>query len=133
MQAKALTQAARVELPPARTSARDARRFLTATLAEWQISGEPTDTACLLATELVTNAVLYASTPIDLVVERWDSMLRVQVRDRAPQLPIPRERRDALSLTGRGLALVKELSKSWGVTPRVYGKSVWFELSTATP
>ncbi|HVE62451.1 MAG TPA: ATP-binding protein [Mycobacteriales bacterium] len=127
----AQTQAARVELSADRTSARDARRFLVTTLDEWQIPEGSTDTACLLATELVTNAVLYAIAPIDLVVERWDSMLRVQVRDHAPQLPIPRERSDSLSLTGRGLALVKELSKSWGVTPRDYGKSVWFELSTA--
>ncbi len=124
-------QSAHVELPAARTSPRDARRFLTRTLAQWHVGAEPTDTVCLLATELVTNSVLYAGTPIDLLVERWDSMVRVQVCDRSTQLPVARPHRSMSSLTGRGLSLVKDLSARWGVTPRDTGKSVWFELSTA--
>ena len=46
-------------------------------------------------------------------------------------MPVTRSPRDPMALTGRGLSLVKDLSATWGVTPRSDGKSVWFELSTA--
>lgn len=123
---------AQVRLPAARTSPGDARRFITRTLQEWHIGKEPADTACLLATELVTNAVLYATAPIELVMETWDNRLRVQVLDHTQRLPAARAPRDPLSLSGRGLGMVKDLAATWGVTPRADGKSVWFELSTAS-
>jgi len=99
-------------------------------MADWHIPAEPADTARLLATELVTNAVLYAVAPIELVVERWDNTLRVEVCDHTSRMPVTRSPRDPMALTGRGLSLVKDLSDTWGVTPRRDGKSIWFELST---
>ena len=125
---------AQLELPPSRMSPRDARLFLAATLHEWHVPDEPVETACLLATELVTNAVLHAGTHLQVVVEATDTTLRVEVVDDADQLPVTRTyRTDPLGITGRGLALVKSLADTWGVTPRDGGKSVWFQLPLAAP
>lgn len=120
---------AQVELPPERTSPAVARRFLADTLHDWHVDDEPVDTACLLATELVTNAVLHAGTPMELVLETTHDTLRVEVVDQAERMPNQRSyRSETLGVTGRGLALVKCLAYTWGVTPREPGKAVWFEL-----
>ena len=120
---------AHVALPADRTSPAVARRFLTETLHDWHVGDDPVDTACLLATELVTNAVLHAGTPLELVLETTGDTLRVEVVDQADCLPQQRSHRgDTLGVTGRGLVLVKGLAGTWGVTPREPGKAVWFEL-----
>ncbi len=118
-------------LPAARVSAAHARRFVSDTLRSWSVPADSLDTACLLTTELVTNAVLHAGTDVALDVESWDHLLRIEVTDASAAMPKPRSDDPHLGTTGRGLALVKRLSSTWGVTPREPGKCVWFELSTA--
>ena len=118
-------------LPPARAAAQQARRFVGETLRSWHIGAGPVDVACQLATELVTNAVLHAGSDVELALEGWDQRVRVEVIDASEVIPEPRQAPPALGTTGRGLALVKGMSSTWGVTPREPGKSVWFELSTA--
>ncbi|HVE98594.1 MAG TPA: ATP-binding protein [Mycobacteriales bacterium] len=123
---------AQVALPAARTSPRDARQFLTATLHDWHVPEGPVEAACLLATELVTNAVLHAGTPMELVLEADADHLRVEVVDGAEHMPVTRSyRSEPLGITGRGLSLVRSIAKTWGVTPCEPGKSVWFELPLA--
>ena len=120
---------AQVALPATRTSPREARRFLASTLHEWHVADEPVETACLLATELVTNVVLHAGTPMELVLEADDDHLRVEVVDAAEQMPLTRSyRTEPLGITGRGLSLVRSFAETWGVTPREPVKAVWFEL-----
>ncbi len=127
-------QRAQVALPAERTSPGVARRFLSQTLHDWQVDDEPTDTACLLATELVTNAVLHAGTPMELVLLATEGTLRVEVVDHAePMSPHRMHRAEALGITGRGLSLVRSLAHTWGVTPHAPGKSVWFELPLSRP
>lgn len=85
------------------------------------------DTACLLTSELVANAVVHASSPVELVVDLDLTRLAVEVIDGSsedPALGHP----ETLDTCGRGLALVDRLSDSWGVTHARPGKSVWFAI-----
>ena len=113
-------------LEPDPGSAALARRFTAETLGGWGADGLA-ETAVLLVSELVTNAVLHARSASELVVRRVDTGIRVEVRDDSPAAPSPR----SYSLdagTGRGLLLVESLAARWGSTPGNLGKSVWFEL-----
>jgi hypothetical protein len=85
------------------------------------------ETATLLVSELVTNSVLHARSPVDVVVAVRGTVVRVEVVDRSAHPPT-RRHYSAEAGTGRGLVLVEELSAAWGVTASEGGKSVWFEL-----
>jgi anti-sigma regulatory factor (Ser/Thr protein kinase) len=108
-------------------SPRLARRFVSDTLGRWRC-GTLTEEAALLASELVTNAVLHACTEIDLTVSRMDGAVRVEVSDTSPRPVVLRDGSD-LATGGRGLYLVEALARDWGVAPHPPGKAVWFELS----
>ncbi|MCX4699316.1 ATP-binding protein [Streptomyces sp. NBC_01352] len=95
------------------------------------------DTAELLATELVANAVLHTKGPATLRV-RWSAgVLRIGAWDADPEPPPPPH--DLTDLTdaenGRGLALVRACSDLWGWQPLARngsrGKYVWCELTAA--
>ncbi|MFD8722268.1 SpoIIE family protein phosphatase [Streptomyces sp. NPDC059629] len=102
-----------------------ARRLTRQALAGWGLD-ELSDTAELLVSEIVTNAVRHASRPISLRLLRT-GVLRCEVGDDVPQLP--RLRRALPSEEhGRGLYLVNRLARRWGTTRLGTGKIVWFEL-----
>ncbi len=82
----------------------------------------------LLTSELVTNAVLYARSPIVLRVAVDASLVRVSVHDDSLTPPTPRSAA-ANDTSGRGLALVDVLASTWGVDLNGQGKEVWFELT----
>ncbi|HEU5151809.1 MAG TPA: ATP-binding protein [Iamia sp.] len=86
------------------------------------------DTACLLTSELVANAVVHAGAGVELVVDLDRARLAVEVIDASSEAPAPVEAQ-ALATSGRGLAMVEHLADAWGVTPVVPGKSVWFSLT----
>ena len=113
--------------PAERRSAGTARRFVARQLSEWGRE-DLMDTAVLLVSELVTNAVLHAGGPVDLTLRLSGSRLRVEVGDRDPRPPL-RVRYSEHSSTGRGLLLVDRAVDRWGVERRPAGKTVWFELS----
>ena len=79
-----------------------------------------------VVTELVTNAVVHAGTPIRLRLVLDRSGLRVSVRDRRrgplPDPAVP----DAPP--GHGLRTVARLSRTWGVLLYGDGKAVWAQL-----
>lgn len=88
---------------------------------------EAVETAALLVTELVTNAVLHARTSIVLTIDAEPGLVVVRVADHSNAMPIQRTySRDAA--TGRGLALVDELAAAWGVEHSADGKEVWCEI-----
>jgi anti-sigma regulatory factor (Ser/Thr protein kinase) len=96
---------------------------------------DATDTAALLVTELVSNAVVHADgRSLWLTVdETIDNVLHVAVRDGSHVLPrhapkVP----DVHRTGGRGLFLVEAMSTSWGCEPLGTGKRVWFELPCVT-
>lgn len=91
-------------------------------------------TAALLVSELVTNAVRHAGTPefvVELEYAPADGRLWVGVTDTGRGHPIPRTPA-ATDEHGRGLQLVATLADRWGAHRRrsTREKTVWFELLT---
>lgn len=80
----------------------------------------------LVITELVSNVHDHAAFPAQVEL-RWSpqpGLVRIEVQDASPFLPQLR-RFSADAARGRGLMLVDELSKQWGVTELGTGKTVW--------
>ncbi|MFF3927154.1 ATP-binding protein [Streptomyces hirsutus] len=95
------------------------------------------DTAELLATELVSNAVRHTKGPAALRV-RWSAgVLRIGAWDADPEPPGPPGMPESLAEAeeGRGLALVRACADLWGWQPLARegsrGKYVWCDLVTA--
>jgi anti-sigma regulatory factor (Ser/Thr protein kinase) len=118
---------ARHRLPADPTSPRRARGFVADILARWD-GKELLDTATLLVTELVTNAVLHTDTDLEVGVRLGADRLYVEVVDQSDLRPSPRPA-DQASLHGRGLLIVEALADAWGVVAREGGKAVWFEMT----
>lgn len=119
-------QTAVLTLPPHARSAADARHFVERTLRGWSCP-EAVEVTQLLVSELVSNAVRHAGTPIRLVLRMEGGRVQVDVSDGAPGAPRPRLV-EADSEAGRGLFLVDQLARDWGVRPARRGKTVWFVL-----
>jgi anti-sigma regulatory factor (Ser/Thr protein kinase) len=115
-------------LSPRPAAVARSRRLVRQTLADWSLP-ELCDTAELLVTELVTNAIRYATDPIELRLLHTSTLL-CEVRDNDHYLPILLEA-DDLDENGRGLFLVSRLAQRWGSSRTAHGKVVWFELATA--
>ncbi|MGW6533232.1 SpoIIE family protein phosphatase [Streptomyces venezuelae] len=113
-------------LEPENATPSRARRLARSALARWGLE-ELTESVELLVSEVVTNAVRYASRPITLRLLRTD-VLRCEVGDDVPQLPRLRQAR-ATDEGGRGLYLVNKMARRWGATRLSTGKVVWFELN----
>lgn len=96
-----MAQQARLDLDPDPMAARQAREFVTATVSRWGVDA-PDDlrpvleTAELLTSELVTNGVLHAGTPLGVSVKLAAAALTVEVHDNDPRPPIPRGQRLSL-------------------------------------
>jgi DNA-binding NarL/FixJ family response regulator len=121
---------AHIGLPPVLSSAAQARRFVRTTLPDWSLTSL-LDNALLLTTELVTNAVIHARSPVGVTLKLTGDRLRVEVADRGPGALIMREPVEGNTF-GRGLQLLEALSSAWGTSADEQGKLVWFELP-ATP
>jgi PAS domain S-box-containing protein len=113
-------------LDPEPRSARTARGSVREALAQWGYP-ELAETACLLVTEILTNAIRHARCPIKVTLCRAADELIVEVTDDSPQFP-QRRLPDDDDEDGRGLVLVEALAVSWGARPAVPGKTVWFTL-----
>lgn len=112
-----------VQLLPSPASAEEARRFVTAQVLSL---GRPelVEDVATVVTELVTNAVIHAGTPIELTVRSVGRGVRVEVADGSAV--VPRWTPAALSATsGRGLILVDRMASTWGVEPTEGGKTIW--------
>lgn len=122
-----------VDLQPVPSSVAAARSFVRETLEATDTDAEARQTALLLVSELVTNAILHARTELHLGVIVDEGQALVCVADRAADSPelFPRERSQTRP-GGRGLALVDELSDRWGTTRYSGGKTVWFLLPVAS-
>jgi serine phosphatase RsbU (regulator of sigma subunit)/anti-sigma regulatory factor (Ser/Thr protein kinase) len=99
-------------------------------LRRWGVS-DLIDTAELLSSELVTNAIRHtdrdAMFTARLYREAGSARLRVEVEDESDLWPTRRTPGEQAS-SGRGLMLVEALADGWGVEPRGSGKRMWFEL-----
>jgi anti-sigma regulatory factor (Ser/Thr protein kinase) len=86
------------------------------------------DTAVLLTSEVVTNAVEYAGRELSLRVRCDDDVLRVEVVDAVANLPRVIDVVDD-AIGGRGMHLVDTLATRWSTSCVDGGKVVWFELA----
>jgi serine/threonine-protein kinase RsbW len=124
-----------VVLPPSPRSVGVARWLITEWCAPWvrasEVAEDTVDTALLLASEVITNAVVHGAGTVHVALSRVNgSALRIAVSDEGGGMPLTREQcTDAES--GRGMAMVDLLSSRWGTDLAVgpHGKTVWFELT----
>jgi PAS domain S-box-containing protein len=114
-------------LPPQPASVAEARSLMRELLRDADRQ-DLVETAVLLVSEVVTNALLHAGTDIDLTAVLGVDGLRVEVGDGSPHLP-SRRRYAATAGTGRGLLMLESMVDDWGVTRRPVGKTVWFRIS----
>ncbi|MGW0085644.1 ATP-binding protein [Streptomyces sp. NPDC003393] len=117
-------------LPPRPQSVSVARRFVRDVLEE--SPPDVVDTAQLLVSELVTNAVVHANTEVEVRAWATDGRAHVQVSDRKPAHGLVSQRFSSYASTGRGLGMVEQLASNHGVHIGRDHKTVWFELWTGT-
>ncbi|MEV6954130.1 ATP-binding protein [Streptomyces sp. NPDC051183] len=121
--------------PPRQDSVPTARRRAAWLAVAW---GQPdlAADAALLTSELTTNALLHGSLwdrYLRVEVQRTGAVLRIEVTDpKGERRPEPRAAADDDQF-GRGLHIVDALSKRWGSTDRVVGKTVCAELPRKVP
>jgi serine/threonine-protein kinase RsbW len=115
-------------LPAGGLPVRLARQVTREVLAAWGLA-HVEETAVLLVSELVTNAVRDAAgtdaITLDLqVVHTW---LRIEAYRCRPGLALPRTTGE-FDESGFEFALMNSLADKWGVRETVTGKTAWAEL-----
>jgi anti-sigma regulatory factor (Ser/Thr protein kinase)/GAF domain-containing protein len=113
------------------------------TLQTWLIGGAAiashglVDDAVLLTSELVTNAVVHAGTPVEVTCKLAGGGIEVVVSDGHPASLVPEppehEHVAAERTSGYGLLLPAALASTWGVTYGQSAKAVWFRIGQASP
>ncbi|MEV6614768.1 SpoIIE family protein phosphatase [Streptomyces sp. NPDC051051] len=101
-----------------------ARARVSALLRQWRTRDDTRDNVSLLVSELVTNAVRYATGPITVRLIRTGHGLLCEVGDTGngrPRLSLG----GLLDEGGRGLHIVHRLTTRWGVRWTETGKVVW--------
>lgn len=123
-----MTRHYEIELQAHPAEARRARACTREQLADWGLD-ELVETAELLVSELVANALMHTTTPAQLRLV-YHHALRLEVSDSSTGTP---QRQDAaLSDTnGRGLELIHLFSDRWDWHTHEIGKTVWCEMDTS--
>lgn len=114
-----------IELPAALVSVSTARGFICRHLEQHGLAHLEDDVR-LVASELVTNALVHAGTAFLVTLRGTPGRVVLTVQDGSSEVPVRPAAGLALEPGGRGLAIVTELSDDWGVV-RIDGraKSVW--------
>ncbi|MFB8757202.1 ATP-binding protein [Streptomyces nigra] len=123
----------RFELAAHPGSAAQARRLTTARLSGWAVCEDTCETAALVVSELVTNAIVHTASE-HIVCELHDGadLVRIAVRDEGcaagePHSSPARQEEEH----GRGLLLIDALCHAWGAHEHGSGLIVWAELPRA--
>ncbi|MFE1248137.1 ATP-binding protein [Streptomyces sp. NPDC058766] len=121
----------RFELAAHPGSPAQARRLTRSRLTGWAVCEDTCDSAALIVSELVTNAIVHtASTRIVCELHDGADLVRIAVRDEgcAPGQPHAASRTRPEEEHGRGLLLVDALCHAWGTHEDGPGLLVWAEL-----
>jgi anti-sigma regulatory factor (Ser/Thr protein kinase) len=119
-------------LPASPESPAAARGFVRGAIADTGLDID-VDDALLAVSEVVSNVVRHAGTPMRLDVAARAG-LRVAVTDRRPDLGLPSEYQDEpMATRGRGLHLLDAVASRWGETRSAGTKTVWFEIDATAP
>jgi anti-sigma regulatory factor (Ser/Thr protein kinase) len=121
----------RLALAPSAETGSLARRDLRRLFASARVDADTSETAVLLANELVTNAVEHGRGSAYLDATVRSGAIRLEVTDSSTVEPRPNTGVGELDERGRGLILIDALASRWGVRPRPDGKTVWCELDLA--
>jgi anti-anti-sigma factor len=116
----------RDRIAPDRDAPGAARAAVAQFCADYGVGAGGDDAAAqLVASELVTNAVVHAGTPIDLTLRLSRPHLHIAVRDGGDGRARLAGIMDEAAESGRGLVLVDALSQAWGNFVPTSGKVVW--------
>ena len=80
--------------------------------------------AIAVTSELVANSVVHAATELQVILERWQYMVKVVVQDLDNALPVMRSLDVAID-SGRGMHIIDEYSDLWGYELTADGKRIW--------
>jgi Histidine kinase-like ATPase domain len=114
-----------VDLLPGPDAPGRARRIVAEAFGG-EVDDSELETAKLLVSELVTNAVVHGKGTITLRAELSDSRLLVEVIDEGTGFERVTHSRDTRAFGGRGLHIVDAEASRWGI--RGGTTNVWFEL-----
>ncbi|MFG2789551.1 SpoIIE family protein phosphatase [Streptomyces sp. NPDC048419] len=114
-------------LPARDDTAARARTLASALLRQWHAGDQAHDSALLVISELVTNAVLFGAEPVTVRLVKAGGRLTCEVGDTGNGRP-RLHRGDVLDDSGRGLHVIHKLTTRWGVRWTSTGKAVWAEL-----
>jgi anti-sigma regulatory factor (Ser/Thr protein kinase) len=120
-------------LPGRPERVREAREFVSKALGDLH---PLSDTAVLLTSELVTNAVVHSNSrhhggSVSLVIMESGAGIRIEVSDAGSDLYSPVVKADVYASDGHGLFLVQTLSDQWGYLRDRARTTVWFWLAAS--
>jgi len=133
----------RVRLAADTSSVPGARRFVTDGLLDWGRE-HLVDDAALCVTEMAANTALHSGSPyMQVRMSDLDPAVRLSVEDAGGLVPLQAVAPppvpaawlvgvpavEALGTTGRGLAIVSVLAKTWGIEERDDGRRIWADLA----
>lgn len=108
-----------------------ARRLVRERLTRWGLE-EAVETAELLVSEAVTNAIRHAHTHHVMVRLVRTEALLCEVSDDDHELPALLDAGEDDEF-GRGLRVISKLAREWGTSRTGRGKTVWFEQALPRP
>src|SRR5436305_10643882 len=104
---------------------RHARRLMATALKAWGLA-DLVERAELLTSEVVTNAIVHARSPVHLVVQAQSSSVVAEVKDAAaPTQDVVEGEEVAEADHGRGMLLADAWSDRWGSWDVDAGKVGW--------
>lgn len=120
----------RITLQGVPENVRQARQFVARAVGDGHAQA---DTALLLTSELVTNAVRHSRSglpggTVEVIVAAKAASLLVSVIDNGSDGTLPRKGNDPGGENGNGLLLVESLSLDWGFASHAGRTVVWFRL-----
>ena len=118
----------RVRLTRKPAAAAEARGQVRVAIRDWKVPVDP-DIAILLASDLVTNAIMHGDgETLTLAIRRSRAHLRIDVCDQSRALPLGTDGPADMD-AGRLLVLVAALSTEWGSFRTPAGKAMYFTLA----